>query len=140
MEENQVFDEPFGGQIDCKVFSPLQSLINSELEHYVGSPFTSDFGNCNNGFHFQDGTCEQDVSFPELLDEFGINPYESSCEESTSQKNLVLGNETYLSGQSCMLQTTPPGNSCLDGAWDNTDTNIAQVWNNLLLSCNPPQL
>ncbi|XP_008245853.1 PREDICTED: protein NTM1-like 9, partial [Prunus mume] len=125
-EENQVFDEPFGGQIDCKVFSPLQSLINSELEHYVGSPFTSDFGIYNNGFHFQDGTCEQDVAFPEFLDEFGINPYESSCEESTSQKNLVVGNETYLSGQSCMLQTTPPGNSCLNGAWDNTDTNIAQ--------------
>lgn len=128
MEENQVFDEPFGGQIDCKVFSPMKSLINSELEHYVGSPFTSDFGNYNNGFHFQDGTCEQDVSFPEFLDEFGINPYASSCEESTSQKNLVVGNETYLSGQSCMLQTMPPGNSCLDGAWDNTDTNIAQVW------------
>ncbi|KAL6280751.1 hypothetical protein ACE6H2_017632 [Prunus campanulata] len=68
----------------------------------------------------------QDVSFPEFLDEFGINPSESSCEESTSQKNLVVGNETYLSGRSCMLQTTPPGNSCLDGAWDNTDTNIAQ--------------
>ncbi|XP_050151836.1 NAC domain-containing protein 14-like [Malus sylvestris] len=123
IEENPAFYESLGGPIDCKVFTPLHSQINAELEHFMGSPFTSDFGNYDNGLYFQDGTCEQDVSLTELLDEFGNSHYESSCEESTSQKNLVVGNETYLSGNAC---TTLPVNSCFNGAWDNTDANITQ--------------
>ncbi|KAM2228042.1 hypothetical protein ACFXTI_014784 [Malus domestica] len=123
MEENPAFYESLGGLDDSKDFSPLHSQINAELEHYVGSPFTSDFGNYDNVLHFQDGTCERDVPLKELFDEFSNSHYGSSCEESTSQKNLVVGNETYLSGHAC---TTLPGNSCFNGAWGNTDAKIAQ--------------
>lgn len=124
MEENPAFYESLGGLVDCKVFSPLHSQINAELEHYVGSPFSSDFGNYDNGLPFQDGTCERDVPLKELFDEFSNSHYESSCEKLTSQKNLVVGNETYLSCHAC---TTPPGNSCFNGAWGDTDAKIAQV-------------
>ncbi|KAK9926457.1 hypothetical protein M0R45_023687 [Rubus argutus] len=123
--ENLGFYEPTGDQIDCKVFSPSHSQFNAELD-YVGSPFTSDFGNYNNGLHFQDGTCEQDVSLTELLDVVFNNHYESSCEESTSQKNLAVDSESYLSDHAFMLQAVPPDNSWLNGSCGDTDTKMAQ--------------
>ncbi|KAM5571403.1 protein NTM1-like 9 [Rosa sericea] len=117
------FYEPNEPTIDCKIFSPSHSPFNAELD-YVGSPL--EFGNYNNGSHFQDGTCEQDVYLTEVFDEVGNKHYESSCEESTSQKNLVGGSEAYLSDHSFMLQAIPPENSSLNGAWGYTDTKMTE--------------
>lgn len=101
----------------------------------MGSPFPSDFGNYNNGLHFQDGTCEQDVSLTELLDGVCNNHYESSCEESTSQKNLVVDSETYLSDHAFMLQDMPPENLWLNGSFGDIDAKMAQVWVKEYFSC-----
>ncbi|XP_050376936.1 protein NTM1-like 9 isoform X2 [Argentina anserina] len=113
----------FEPTIDCKIFSPSHTPFNAELD-YVGSPL--EFGNHNNGLYFQDGTCEQDVYLPEVFDEVGNNLYESSFEESTSQKNLVVGSEAYLSDHSFMLQDMLPENFSQNGAWGYTDSTTAQ--------------
>ncbi|XP_024169725.1 protein NTM1-like 9 isoform X1 [Rosa chinensis] len=113
------FYDPNEPTIDCKIFSPF----NAELD-YVGSPL--EFGNYNNGSHFLDGTCEQDVYLPEVFDEFGNKQYESSCEDSTSQKNLVGVSEAYLSDHSFMLQAIPPENLSLNASWGYADTKMTE--------------
>ena len=60
--------EPNFGETDYKVFSPMSSHFFEDLPLCMDSPYASDFGHDQNGFHFQDGTGEQDVSFS-LLDE-----------------------------------------------------------------------
>ncbi|KAL5551453.1 hypothetical protein UlMin_001629 [Ulmus minor] len=122
MEGNSKLYEPNLGQIDFTAFSPHQS---SEPVHYVDSPFASDFGNDNNGFHFTDGTSVQDLSLTELLDEVLQNNYESSCEDSNSQKNLVVGREANLSGPVQTPMSLPAG-SANYGSYSDTDTEMAQ--------------
>lgn len=98
--EGSRFSEPTGSQIDCKVFSPLQSQIHTELGPYMYSPFGDDFGNDHNEYQFQDGTTEQDVSLTDLLDEFFNNHGECSGEEATSQKNLAVQHDSEMGGAS----------------------------------------
>ncbi|XP_044477706.1 protein NTM1-like 9 isoform X2 [Mangifera indica] len=98
LEENSCLHEPTDGQIDCKVFSPMQSQIFAELAPYMDSPYASDFGNDYFGMIFQDGTCEQDVDFTKL-DEVFNNHDEVSCEYSSGQKGLLLESELQSSGQ-----------------------------------------
>ncbi|XP_030472110.1 protein NTM1-like 9 [Syzygium oleosum] len=77
---------------DCKVFSPEQTQLQTEQALFMGSPFACDFGNELDRLHFQDGTSEQDISLSDLFPEV-FNNNVDSCEESTSQKNSVLGSE-----------------------------------------------
>ncbi|KAL5551454.1 hypothetical protein UlMin_001630 [Ulmus minor] len=121
MEGNSKLYEPNPSQIDFTAF-PHQS---SEPVRYVDSPFASDFGNDINGFHFTDGTSVEDLSLTELLDEVLQNNYESSCEDSNSQKNLVVGREANLSGPVQTPMSLPAG-SANYGSYSDTDTEMAQ--------------
>lgn len=98
----QFFDLPCD-PADCKVFSSEQTQLQTEQAPYMGSPFACDFGNDLDGLHFQDGTTEQDISLSDLLDEV-FNNQDDSCEESTGQKNPVLGNEIPLVRQGYLSQ------------------------------------
>ncbi|KAF5729804.1 hypothetical protein HS088_TW20G00169 [Tripterygium wilfordii] len=100
---------PMDDQIDCKVFPPKQSQILAELTPpYMDSPYASDFGDDHNWLQFQNGSCEEDVSFSDLFDGSFTNNDECSGEESTSRKNSVVGSATQLPGHECVLQTIPP--------------------------------
>ncbi|KAA8526057.1 hypothetical protein F0562_007843 [Nyssa sinensis] len=92
---DSVFFDSACGQIDSKVFSPLQSQIHTEFGPCMDSPYADDFGNYHSGLHFQDGTFEQDVCFPELF-EILQNDDDNSCEESTGLKNSAVGSETQM--------------------------------------------
>ena len=126
LEENSKLDDPAHEQIDFTAFSPLRSQIDLSPTCYVGSPYACDFGNDINGFHFLDGTGEQDISISELLVEALHNPDESSCEESTYQENPVVGRAGHLSEHTQLLQNIPPGSS-YNGSYSDTDTDTAQV-------------
>ncbi|XWS48704.1 hypothetical protein CRYUN_Cryun13aG0099200 [Craigia yunnanensis] len=119
--------EPNFGEIDYKVFSPMNSHFFDDLPLCIDSPYASDFGHDQNGFHFQDGTSEQDVSFS-LLDEISNN-HDDSCEESNTQKNLVAGTEMPLSGNALISKTMPPETSYLkeNGIYSDTDTEMSQL-------------
>ncbi|MBA0564003.1 hypothetical protein Golob_008962, partial [Gossypium lobatum] len=120
--------EPNYGEIDSKVFSPLMnSQLFEDLPFFVDSPYANDFGHDQNGFHFQDGTSEQDVSFA-FLDDILSNHYDS-CEESNTQKNLVDGTEMPLFGDSFISKTPPPEISYLkeNGRPADTDTEMPQL-------------
>lgn len=128
--EDLNFYEPNHGQIDCKVFSPLRSQYHTELPPYADSPFACEFGNDYNGLNFQDGTDEQDVYLTELLGEVFNNHDEHSCEESTSQKNSVIGSETCLPSDNIfMLTEGHPGNPHVEGngVYSDTDAEVAQM-------------
>lgn len=90
--------------VDCKIFSPEQTQLQTEQAPYIGSPFACDFGNDLDGLHFLDGTSEQDISLSDLLVEV-FNNKDDSCEESTSQKNSVLGSEIPFAHQSYLSQS-----------------------------------
>ncbi|XWS38111.1 hypothetical protein CRYUN_Cryun19dG0102200 [Craigia yunnanensis] len=119
--------EPNFGEIDCKVFSPMSSHFFEDLPLCMDSPYASDFGHDQNGFHVQDGTGEQDISFS-LLDEV-LNNHDDSCEESNSRKNLVAGTEMPLSGNVFISKTIPPETSYLkqNGIYGDTDTEMLQL-------------
>ncbi|XWS50213.1 hypothetical protein CRYUN_Cryun12cG0069600 [Craigia yunnanensis] len=108
---NLNLDEPNFGEIDYKVFSPMNSLFFEDLPFCMDSPYASDFGHDQNEFHFLDGTGEQDVSFS-LLDEV-LNNHDDSCEESNSRKNSVAGTVMPLSGNVFISKTIPPETSYL---------------------------
>ncbi|KAK9274973.1 hypothetical protein L1049_022230 [Liquidambar formosana] len=126
-EDSKLY-EPKHSQIDCKVFSPLQSMMDTELAPFIDSPFAGDFGNCHDGLPFQDGTSEPDVSLTELLD--GFFKYEEwSAEESNSQKNLAGGSETKMSGHIGPLSDKQPETSFVkEGcSYADTDAEIGQI-------------
>ncbi|XVF12816.1 hypothetical protein REPUB_Repub08aG0152700 [Reevesia pubescens] len=112
------------GEIDYKVFSPMNSHFFEDLPLCMDSPYASDFGHDQNGFHFQDGTGEQDVSFS-LLDDVLNNRYDS-CEELNSQKKSV---RMPLSGNAFISKTIPPETSYLkeSGFYSDTDTEMPQL-------------
>ncbi|XAR70082.1 hypothetical protein NMG60_11026829 [Bertholletia excelsa] len=120
-----MFDEAICDQIDCKVFSSLQSQVQTELGTYVGSPFANDFGNNQDGMYFQDGTSEQDVSFSEILEILG-NRDEYNYEDSTRVKISAGGGEGELSKH---ILVSPNGLSCSSiknrGSYNDTDTDMA---------------
>uniref|UniRef100_A0A2P2KC35 NAC domain-containing protein n=1 Tax=Rhizophora mucronata TaxID=61149 RepID=A0A2P2KC35_RHIMU len=90
--------EPKPGQLDCRVFSPMPSNIHADFAYHIDTPFASDFGNHDIGFHFQDGTGEQDVSLANLFNDVFNSHDECSCEDSTGQRDSVIGNETKMGG------------------------------------------
>lgn len=121
--DNSKFDELTFGQNGWNDFSPLLPQNQTELPLYnAGSPFPCDFGNESNAFHFQDGTCEQDIFLSDLLDEVFNNQDEFSYAESTSQKNSVVGSDTLFSGQMHVSQA-------------HTDAEMAQIQVNKLIFC-----
>ncbi|XP_022722255.1 protein NTM1-like 9 [Durio zibethinus] len=106
LEGNSNLYEPKFGEIDYKLFPPMDSQFFEDLPLFMGSPYASDFGHDQNGFHFQDRTSEEDVSLL-LLDEFSNN-HDDYCEESNSQKNSVAGTKLPLSGNAFISKTIPP--------------------------------
>ncbi|XP_007039299.2 PREDICTED: protein NTM1-like 9 [Theobroma cacao] len=127
LEGNSNLYEPNFGEIDYKVFSPMNLHFFEDLPVCMDSPYASDFGHDQNGFYFQDGTGEQDVSFS-MLDEV-LNNHEGSCAASNSQKNLVAGTEMPLSGNGFISKTIPPETSYIEesGIYSETDTEMAQL-------------
>ncbi|XP_039056690.1 NAC domain-containing protein 14-like [Hibiscus syriacus] len=102
--------EPNYGELDYRVFSPpMNSHLFEDLPLCLDFPYASDFGHDQNGFHFNDGTSAQDVSFS-LLDDVLNNHYDS-CGESSSQKNSVAGTEMPLFDNSFISKATPPETS-----------------------------
>lgn len=88
----------------------MQPQNRTELAPYnLGSPFASDFGNDNNTFHSLGDTSEQDISFTDLFDEV-YNNHDLVCwDESTTQKNSVVGSDNQISSR--MVEAVPPGSS-----------------------------
>ncbi|KAK8502425.1 hypothetical protein V6N13_130531 [Hibiscus sabdariffa] len=116
------------GEIDYKVFSPpMNSHLFEDLPLCMDSPYATDFGHDQNGFHFHDGTREQDVSFS-LLDDVFNNHYDS-CGESNTEKNSVAGTDMPLSGNLFIPKATPPENSYLkeNGMFTDTVTEMPQL-------------
>ncbi|WCJ26674.1 NAC domain-containing protein 14 [Euphorbia peplus] len=97
LEENSHLFEPSPGEIDYKVFSPMQSHVHEDLVNYMGSPYVFDFGDDHNGFHFQDGTSEPDISLSELLGEVFNNNDDSMGHKLSSQKSFGVRSETPFS-------------------------------------------
>ncbi|CAN1779404.1 Protein NTM1-like 9 [Linum perenne] len=83
------------GEVDYKMFSPMQPQPYGDLGLHFDTHYDNDFGNDLNGFHFQDGTSEQDVSLTELLDEVFHNHDDLSCDETSSEKNPGLLPESF---------------------------------------------
>ncbi|XP_065858404.1 protein NTM1-like 9 [Euphorbia lathyris] len=98
LEENSDLFKPTPGEIDYKVFSPMQSHIHEDLLNYMGSPYAFDFGDDHNGFHFQDGTSEPDISLSELLGEVFNNNDDYIGHKLSSQKSFAAKSETPFSG------------------------------------------
>ncbi|KAJ4851176.1 hypothetical protein Tsubulata_000465 [Turnera subulata] len=114
---------PMTGELDCKVFSPMQSHIETDLGYYIDSPYTSDFGNDHTGFHCQDGINDHDVSLTEFFDEFFKTIDEGSGQESIGQNNLGVGTRMHCSGDMV------PGNFCIkdNGACNYGISEMAQL-------------
>ncbi|XVE64559.1 hypothetical protein DITRI_Ditri07aG0110100 [Diplodiscus trichospermus] len=119
--------EPNFGDIDYKVFSPMNSHFFEDLPLFVDSPYVSDFAHVQNGFHFQDGTGEQDVSFS-LSDEV-LNNHDDSYEQSNSWKNSVAGTEMPLSDNVFISKPIMPEPSYLkqNGIYSDADTCTPQL-------------
>lgn len=119
----------YDGQIDCKVFSPESQLYPELATAYMGSPFSSDFGDGQTGLRFQDGASEPEVCLTEFWDEIFNNHDECSGEESNSQKNSAVGSETLVPGQVSLLPNRPHGDSHTKNGGSNsdTDTDMAQM-------------
>ncbi|KDP25178.1 hypothetical protein JCGZ_20334 [Jatropha curcas] len=122
-EENSHRYEPTSGDIDCKVFSPVQSHIHADLPYYMDSPYACDFGNDQNGFRFQDGASEPDVSLTELLGEVFNNNDDCSGEELTNQQNPAIGSNTHLASHMLLGNFHVKDN----GVYNEPDTDHFQV-------------
>ncbi|XP_052171289.1 protein NTM1-like 9 [Diospyros lotus] len=107
-----VFEESTCEQVDCKVFSPLQMQMETEMGISIDALLYNDFGIDHNGTQFQDGTGEQDVSF-DLL-ELHQNNVEYPCEESTIFTTSAVCNDTKMFGHTPLLTHGLPGNSYME--------------------------
>ncbi|XP_039050805.1 protein NTM1-like 9 isoform X2 [Hibiscus syriacus] len=94
-EDNSNLCEPNFGEIDNKVFSPMKSYFFDDLPLCMDSPYANDFGHDQNGYQFQDGSCEQDLSFS-LLDAV-LNNHDDLCAELNGQKSSFPGTGMPLS-------------------------------------------
>lgn len=92
----------------------------------MDSPFADDFGSNHNGFHFQDGTSEQDVSLTDLLDDLENNV----CRRYSHFGSMILssGNNDWLNQGLAKSESFP-----LYGSDMNSDTFPEQVKHHLLL-------
>ncbi|KAK0587770.1 hypothetical protein LWI29_028672 [Acer saccharum] len=134
--ENPSHYELSNGQIDTKLFSPMQLNIHDELAAYMDLPYASDFGNDHHGLHFQDGTGEKDVSFTEILDDVLNNQDEYSSVESASQKDVVVGRDLQLPGEILMPQEVPQENIYVkdnNGTCRDRDTEMAQAQGDMVM-------
>ncbi|GMI96283.1 NAC 014 [Hibiscus trionum] len=93
--DNSNLYEPNFGEINNKVFSPMNSCFFDDLPLCLDSPYGNDFGHDQNGYQFQDGTREQDLSFS-LLDEV-LNNDDDLCMELNGQKSSFPGTGMPLS-------------------------------------------
>ncbi|GMH26670.1 hypothetical protein Nepgr_028513 [Nepenthes gracilis] len=107
--DDSVMHEHAFDQVDCKVFSPLHSEMQTDRAHYIDLPFTGDFGSDHLGFYFDDRASEQDRPLWELLDEVLNSQEESSCEELTNTKNAAVGSEARASSNISQLSHPPQG-------------------------------
>ncbi|KAI3453286.1 hypothetical protein Pfo_009949 [Paulownia fortunei] len=106
LREVSMSEEATYNQLDDMVLDALQSHSYSDLGACIGSPFADDFGNEQNGFHFQDGTSEQDASLSELLE--GLQNHGNYFDEvSTSHKTYVVTRESFNPGRIDGPKQTP---------------------------------
>ncbi|TXG50802.1 hypothetical protein EZV62_023326 [Acer yangbiense] len=134
--ENPSHYELSNGQIDPKLFSPMQLNIHDELAAYMDLPYASDFGNDHHGLHFQDGTGEKDVLFTDILDDVLNNQDEYSSVESASQKDVVVGRDLQLPGEILMPQEVPQENIYVkdnNGTCRDRDTEMAQAQGDMVM-------
>lgn len=119
-------DSP-NNQIDHKVVSPLSFHNSTDLGACMGSPFADDFGNDHNGFHFQDGSSEQDVSLSELLEVLQKRDNDS-YEEPTNHKNSVMTRECSVPEYANSLSERPSANFKLSDykPYSGKDTEMVQ--------------
>ncbi|CAD5314348.1 unnamed protein product [Arabidopsis thaliana] len=106
VEENPLLrDVPtlHGPILSEKSYYPGQSSIGFATSH-MDSMYSSDFGNCDYGLHFQDGASEQDASLTDVLDEVFHNHNESS----NDRKDFVLPNMMHWPGNTRLLSTEYP--------------------------------
>ncbi|KAF8116369.1 hypothetical protein N665_0019s0047 [Sinapis alba] len=75
-----------------QTYAPAQSSIGFAASH-MDSMYSSDFGNCDYGLHFQDGAAIQDESLTDVLNEVFHNHNQSSSE----RKDFVLPNMMHWS-------------------------------------------
>ncbi|CAF1930422.1 BnaCnng49700D [Brassica napus] len=73
------FSSLYGPSFDQTSYTPVPSSIGFPASH-MDSMYSSDFGNCHYGLHFQDGAAIQDESLADVLDEVFHNHNQSSTE------------------------------------------------------------
>ncbi|VVB11843.1 unnamed protein product [Arabis nemorensis] len=106
VEENPLVRDIYGPSsthICDKTYYPAQSSFGFPGSH-MDSMYSSDFGNCDYGLHFQDGAAVQDASLTDVLDEVLHNHNESSSEG----KDFSFPNMMHWPGNTRLLSTEYP--------------------------------
>ncbi|XP_011070419.1 protein NTM1-like 9 [Sesamum indicum] len=124
LREVSMSEEASYSQFDDKVFDALKSQSYTDLGACLGSPFADDFGNEQNGLHFQDGTSEQDASLSDLLEGLqnrgdyscvvtseSFNPGRIDGQEHTPSA-ICKVNDCKLHGGTDMKMVQPQGQLC----------------------------
>lgn len=105
LTEIPIPDGPSSNQLHDDDWHTLPLSDYTDLGACVGSPFADDFGNDHNGFHFQDGTSEQDVSFASILDD--LENKRNLNEELTSHINPAVTSGNLIHDFAVGLDKTP---------------------------------
>ncbi|CAN8303574.1 unnamed protein product [Cochlearia groenlandica] len=95
--------EPNFTQVSDESYYPAQPSVGFATSH-MDSMYSSDFGNCDYGLHFQDGAAVQDESLKDVLDEVFRNRNESSSEG----KDCTLPNIMHWPGNTTLFSTEYP--------------------------------
>ncbi|KAK4400228.1 NAC domain-containing protein 14 [Sesamum angolense] len=124
LREVSMSEEASYSQFDDKVFDALKSQSYTDLGACLGSPFADDFGNEQNGLHFQDGTSEQDASLSDLLEGLqnrgdyscvvtseSFNPVRIDGQEHTPSA-ICKVNDCKLHGGTDVKMVQPQGQLC----------------------------
>ncbi|CAH2035083.1 unnamed protein product [Thlaspi arvense] len=102
-------------QISDQTYYPAQASIGFPATN-MDSMYSSDFGNCDYGLHFQDGAAIQDESLTDVLDEVFHSHNQFSSEEG---KDFALPNMIHWPGNTRLLTTDHPFPRDADGFGSN---------------------
>ncbi|KFK45049.1 hypothetical protein AALP_AA1G337500 [Arabis alpina] len=102
VKDSAAFYGPSSTHTSEKAYYPTQSSFGFPGSHM--DMYSSDFGNCDHGLHFQDGAAVQDASLTDVLDEVLHNHNESSSEG----KDFAFPNMMHWPGNTRLLSTEYP--------------------------------
>ncbi|XP_039063348.1 protein NTM1-like 9 isoform X2 [Hibiscus syriacus] len=134
--DNSNLCEPTFGEIDNKVFSPMNLYFFDDLPLCMDSPYENDFGHDQNRYKFQDGSSEQDLSFS-LLDAV-LNNHDDLCTELNGQESsfpgtgMPLSDGLFISPETSYLKE--------NGIYSDEDAKMLQMQTSFQPSCAQTEL